>query len=84
MNMLRQEKYPAEKHEVKTKDGYILTVHRIPNKKAKNRQPILLMHGIADSSKAFLRHRSESSTAFELFDLGYDIWIINCRYVSSK
>ncbi|XP_055300717.1 lipase 1-like [Sitodiplosis mosellana] len=76
MNMFRQKNYQAEKHAVKAKDGYILTMHRIPNP---NRPPILLVHGLADSAKGYLRHRSKSSTALELFELGYDIWMVNAR-----
>ncbi|XP_055308819.1 lipase 1-like, partial [Sitodiplosis mosellana] len=76
IKMLRQENYQAEKHAVKTKDGYILTMHRIPNP---NRPPILLMHGLADSTKGYLRYSSKSSTALELFELGYDIWMVNAR-----
>lgn len=47
MYLIRQENYPVEKHTLETKDGYILTMHRIPNKNGKrqNRQPILFMHG---------------------------------------
>lgn len=44
--------YPLEKHEVRTKDGYILTVHRIPRGRydvvdnETSRPAVLLMHGI--------------------------------------
>lgn len=48
MNMIRREDYPCEKHTVQTKDGYKLTLHRIPHKNAKqsNQKIILLMHGM--------------------------------------
>lgn len=44
--------YPLEEHEVRTEDGYILTVHRIPYgrydvlDKEASRPAVLLMHGI--------------------------------------
>lgn len=49
MDMIQTERYPAEKHTLQTKDGYILTVYRIPNMNIQrtNRKVILLMHGMA-------------------------------------
>lgn len=48
MNMIREENYPVEKHTVHTKDGYILSVHRIPRMdiKPEKRKVILLLHGM--------------------------------------
>lgn len=48
MKMIRQEDYPCEKHTVQTEDGYILTLHRIPQQNATQSQQkvILLMHGM--------------------------------------
>lgn len=47
MDMIRNGNYPVEKHRVQTKDGYILTLHRIPRTTTKlnDRKVILLMHG---------------------------------------
>lgn len=38
-------------HNVKTEDGYILEVHRIA---APGKQPVLLMHGMLDSSATWV------------------------------
>lgn len=48
MDMIQTEHYPAEKHTLQTKDGYILTVYRIPNMNIQrtNRKVILFMHGM--------------------------------------
>ena len=49
--MVRKYGYPSETHTVVTKDGYILEIHRIPKIGAK---PILLMHGILDTSATWV------------------------------
>uniref|UniRef100_T1J810 Partial AB-hydrolase lipase domain-containing protein n=1 Tax=Strigamia maritima TaxID=126957 RepID=T1J810_STRMM len=69
--------HPSEKHKVKTDDGYILSVYRIPNQNL-NAIPILLMHGLGRSSAQFLMNRY-SSPAFILADAGFDVWIGNFR-----
>jgi hypothetical protein len=44
--------YPCEEHHAQTPDGYILTLFRIPPKSSGslNRPPVLLQHGLLDSS----------------------------------
>lgn len=39
----------------------------------------MLRTGLADSSQAFLRHRNEDSTAFKLYENGWDTWLLNGR-----
>jgi len=50
-------RYPLEIHNIITKDGYVLQLHRIPRgqddeqeTKSRTKTPILLMHGLAGSS----------------------------------
>lgn len=43
--------YPAEVHHVETEDGFMLELHRIP---APGKKPILLMHGLLDSSATWV------------------------------
>lgn len=47
MEMVQQQNYPVERHSIQTKDGYLLTMYRIPNmnEQRDNRKVILLMHG---------------------------------------
>ena len=49
--------YPSEKHHVITDDGYILTLFRIQRKGTiikEGGKPILLQHGLLDSSDTWL------------------------------
>lgn len=71
-----------ETHTIQTKDGYLLTVHRIlfgKENKKKNRKPILLMHGILESSADWIRMGPKRSLGYLLADKGYDVWIGNAR-----
>lgn len=60
MNLIRAEHYPAEKHTVKTEDGYILTLHRIPkiDDDRRNRKVVLLMHGEFVRNNSFQNYRT--------------------------
>jgi hypothetical protein len=53
--MVMKNGYPAEIHEATTKDGYILSMHRIPyspkyNNARTNRPVVFLQHGLFSSS----------------------------------
>ncbi|KAM3958798.1 lipase 1-like [Aphomia sociella] len=64
----------CEEHEVTTDDGYILKMFHIPGKG----RPILLMHGIIDTSDTFLK-RGNISMVITLAKAGYDVWAGNFR-----
>lgn len=70
-------------HHVKTKDGYILEMHRMWNSSAEmvnsTRRPVLLMHGLLDSSTGWLINGKQNSLGFILADSGYDVWLGNAR-----
>ena len=74
----------VETHTVLTEDGYILGLVRIPgtklgdHPKSMNGPPVMLMHGIIDSSDGWIVHDDESP-AFELARAGYDVWMGNNR-----
>ncbi|XP_060657022.1 lipase 1 isoform X2 [Drosophila nasuta] len=74
--LIRKYGYPSETHTVVTKDGYILEMHRIPKKGA---QPVLLMHGILDTSATWVLMGPKSGLGYMLSDLGYDVWMGNSR-----
>ncbi|CAG7718918.1 unnamed protein product [Allacma fusca] len=77
--------YPVETHKVTTADGYILTVHRIPNGKnaapapPEGRPVIWLQHGLLCSSADWLMNTREKAWAYRLSDAGYDVWLGNAR-----
>jgi len=82
-DIIRFNGYPAEVHEVTTKDGYILEIHRIPHGKEKphsaNRPVFFLQHGLLCSSADWVVNPVNSSLAFLLADAGFDVWLGNSR-----
>eukprot|EP01018_Ginkgo_biloba_P003440 Gb_11907 [translate_table: standard] len=75
--------YPCEEYTLNTEDGYILGMQRIPhglsNKDARDRQPVLLQHGVLMDGVTWLINPPEQSLAFILADKGFDVWIANSR-----
>eukprot|EP00420_Gonyaulax_spinifera_P004112 CAMPEP_0197924096 /NCGR_PEP_ID=MMETSP1439-20131203/95080_1 /TAXON_ID=66791 /ORGANISM="Gonyaulax spinifera, Strain CCMP409" /LENGTH=396 /DNA_ID=CAMNT_0043546497 /DNA_START=31 /DNA_END=1221 /DNA_ORIENTATION=- len=77
--------YPIERHNVVTKDGYILGMFRIPYGRNESkaptarRPPVLLQHGLLDASTSFVCNSAEQSLAFILADAGWDVWLGNNR-----
>ena len=47
--------------------------------KTKKREAVLLVHGMLDSSDAWIINGRNNSVAFNLADRGYDVWLPNCR-----
>ncbi|PNF32785.1 Lipase 3 [Cryptotermes secundus] len=81
--VIRKYGYPAESHTVVTDDGYLLTLHRIPHGRKSvynsTRTPVMLQHGLLASSSTWVTNGPEKSLAYILADLGYDVWLGNCR-----
>lgn len=74
--LIKKYGYPAEIHHVITDDGYILELHRIARADA---TPILLMHGLLDSSATWVMIGPDKGLAYLLYDSGYDVWMPNVR-----
>ncbi|XP_045446934.1 lipase 3-like [Melitaea cinxia] len=79
--------YYSESHNVITRDGYILEVHRIPFRRfrikendSKNPKPVVfLMHGLQGSSLSYIYLGPERALAYLLAEAGYDVWMGNAR-----
>lgn len=67
--------HPPSQYQVVTEDGYVLTLYRLPGR---SRIPILLMHGLLDSSDTWLA-RGNTSVAITLANNGFDVWLANSR-----
>ena len=76
IGLAKSKGYPAEAHDVVTQDGYILTVHRLPNP---NKPVVFLQHGLLDASSSFVINFQNQSLGFVLWDAGYDVWMGNAR-----
>uniref|UniRef100_A0A182NS05 Partial AB-hydrolase lipase domain-containing protein n=1 Tax=Anopheles dirus TaxID=7168 RepID=A0A182NS05_9DIPT len=79
--------YQAESHTLKTADGYLLTLHRLPCGRIGcpaqggkgTGQPVFLQHGLLSSSADWLLSGPDKALAFILADAGYDVWLGNAR-----
>ncbi|KAJ1704683.1 hypothetical protein LUZ63_004462 [Rhynchospora breviuscula] len=76
--------YKCEEHEVTTKDGYILSLQRIPEGRngssgGEKKQPVFLQHGVLMDGITWLLNPPQQSLAFILADKGFDVWIANTR-----
>jgi pimeloyl-ACP methyl ester carboxylesterase len=69
--------YPLEEHSVTTSDGYVLQMHRIPRRGA--RDVVFMMHGILDTSLGWVVGGTGGSAALEAYDAGFDVWLANTR-----
>ncbi|XP_034233946.1 lipase 3-like [Thrips palmi] len=68
--------YPAEVHNVTTKDGYILQLDRIPRPGAR---VVFLANQMAGSAASYLVLGKGKALAFLLYDAGFDVWLGNFR-----
>ena len=63
-----------------TKDGFQLTLHRIRHRnKYLKAPPVLLQHGVEDSSYQWITNSPDKAPAFVLARAGFDVWLGNNR-----
>ncbi|XP_063382856.1 gastric triacylglycerol lipase-like [Cydia fagiglandana] len=68
----------VEQYDVTTEDGYILTIFHVAKDLNTPNKPILLFHGIIDSSDTFLI-RGNNSWVVNMGEAGYGVWVGNNR-----
>lgn len=75
--------FSFEVHEVTTDDGYILKIFRIPGlaneQSANGKKVVFFQHGILDSADCWVAHRADVAPAFVMARAGYDVWLGNSR-----
>lgn len=75
-----------EPHEVKTEDGWYLTIFRIKPPaeadKDPSKLPIMTVHGSMDSAAGYMNRSSEGEAwCLQMAKKGYEIWLNNSRGV---
>ncbi|KMZ03956.1 lipase 3 [Drosophila simulans] len=85
VRIINKHGYPVETHTVRTADGYILDMFRIPsspNCKEDGFKPsVLLQHGLISLADSFLVTGPGTGLPFMLADRCYDVWLSNSRGV---
>ncbi|CAJ0598468.1 unnamed protein product [Cylicocyclus nassatus] len=71
--------YKSEVHLVRTKDDYILELHRIKSAKNGDKPVIFLQHGLFGDGSNWTPNLANESAAFVFADAGFDVWIANSR-----
>jgi pimeloyl-ACP methyl ester carboxylesterase len=74
--------FKFEQHEVETEDGYLLTVFRVMNAEvaAGKKQPVVFMqHGLMDTADTWIMNFAEKAPGFMIAKAGYDVWFGNNR-----
>ncbi|XP_063394902.1 lipase 3-like [Cydia fagiglandana] len=75
-------RWPSTSFDVQTSDGFLLKIFRLSSEFSNADTeccPVLLVHGLYQSSDRFLRRKQEQNLAYKLQHLGYDVWLFNAR-----
>lgn len=74
--------WSQESYSVKTEDGFVLQLFRIPGKLGENvvkKPAVLLQHGLECDMMFWMMNSAELAPAFILANQGYDVWLGNNR-----
>ncbi|XP_055618888.1 lipase 1-like [Toxorhynchites rutilus septentrionalis] len=77
--LIRKYGYEVEEHQVRTEDGYLLGMFRIPTRSTPRKQPVFMMHSLFSSCADWVLIGPKHGLAYLLAERGYDIWIGNAR-----
>ncbi|XP_058444935.1 lipase 1-like [Malaya genurostris] len=78
--LIRKNGFSVEEHRVRTEDGYLLTMFRIPPRKPGLRKhPVFMMHSLFSSSADWVLIGRKHGLAYLLANRGYDVWMGNAR-----
>ena len=80
--LVKERGYRYEEHDIITSDNYILKLFRILPKKffeKPKRKVVFLLHGLMDSSDAWVINTDDRSVAYRFLNMGYDVWLGNTR-----
>jgi len=78
--IVRNKKYNCTTYNITTSDGYILETFRVQTYGANSSQPpVLLWHGLMDSSFTWVLNEPNESLPYILASTGYDVWMSNTR-----
>ncbi|KAM7299623.1 gastric triacylglycerol lipase [Ixodes scapularis] len=82
--LITEQGYPFERHDVVTRDGYIIEMHRIPRGRTPcsepcQREPIFVMTALLTASSSWVLDFPTQSLGYVLADNKYDVWLGNLR-----
>lgn len=81
--MVKKFGFECEEHTVQTRDGYMLTIFRLPSRineyDPKFRPAVLLQHGFLSNAASWLVNGPHESIPLELVNAGFDVWLGNTR-----
>ncbi|KAG0444947.1 hypothetical protein HPB47_013192 [Ixodes persulcatus] len=82
--LINKQGYPFERHDVVTRDGYIIEMHRIPQGRTPcpepcQREPIFVMTALLTASSSWVLDFPTQSLGYVLADNKYDVWLGNLR-----
>lgn len=82
IEIVKKRGYSIEQHFVTTDDNYILSlfhITKVENPPLPLGSPVLLQHGLFDSSYTWVNNYQNESLAYILIENGYDVWAGNNR-----